>query len=122
MSRVRLPSGRAGAERPGRRLPALTEGADRAGPASECAAMPEEIHARLDQLSAAFARLADRTPWVRASFTVNGGRFGLFGFGRPGGDGDTEAILIAERDPFLSELHALTDQAGSLKAEMLLAR
>src|SRR5947209_4300859 len=58
-------------------------GADRAHPASECATMPDQFLARLDQLSAAFARIEERAPWVRARFAVKAGKFTFFLLGRP---------------------------------------
>ncbi len=84
--------------------------------------MHDEILARLDQLSTAFARLANRAPWVRAGFTVKAGRFGFFGLGRPDGDGPDAAPLRGVRSDqelaIISELYALTDRAGALAAEI----
>jgi hypothetical protein len=87
--------------------------------------MPDPILGRLDQLSAAFTRLADRAPWVRAAFTVKAGKFGWFGFGPADKDGPDPALLRglrgdrAQEAAIITELFGLTDQAGLLAMELL---
>jgi hypothetical protein len=84
--------------------------------------MVEAIIGRLDQLSNAFCRIADRAPLVRARFSVNGGRFGFFVLGPPCEDGSDEGMVHGSRRTedfaIISELYALTDQAGTLFAEL----
>src|SRR5260370_5302588 len=87
--------------------------------------MPDSILGRLDQLSAAFARLADRAPWVRAAFTVKAGKFGMFSLGPADKDGPDPALLRglrgdqAHEAAIITELYGLTDQAGLLAMELL---
>jgi hypothetical protein len=84
--------------------------------------MADEFVGRLHQLSNAFCRIADRVPWVRARFTVNEGRFGLFMLGPPIQDGSDEGLvhgsLCIDDFAIISELYALTDQAGVLFSEI----
>jgi hypothetical protein len=75
--------------------------------------------ARIADLKADFQRLADRAPGVRARLTVRAGRFGLFLVGRPCEDRpDEEGMVHPGASPAFAELYALTDQAGTLWAEM----
>lgn len=85
--------------------------------------MSVELLARLDQISNAFARIADRADWIRAIFTIRAGKVGMLAFGHPGGDGFREALLSDtgnERErPILLEVHELINQAGVLFAALL---
>jgi hypothetical protein len=84
--------------------------------------MSEQIYARLNVLSDAFARLDERAPWVRAALIVNPGKFTWFALGRPVEDLPGAALIGGmknDRDmAFICELYALTDQAGALAAKM----
>jgi hypothetical protein len=91
--------------------------------------MSDQILARLDQLTAAFTRIADRASWVRAVFTVIERRVRLIRMGRPAVGGGEEAPTLGplgledlqdeHEPPLVTELVALSDQAGILAAEMI---
>jgi hypothetical protein len=75
----------------------------------------------LDSLSAAFARLDARVPWVRVSACFDdAGRPLMFGFGRPNDEGDAPTAGL--KDPAavaaVMELHALADDAGRFVEEL----
>jgi hypothetical protein len=77
-----------------------------------------DFASQITDLQADFQRIADRAAWVRAFFTVSAKGVGLFSFGRAGGDGRVEPILIECGNPVELELHALTNRAGALAAEL----
>src|SRR5256885_367258 len=104
-------------------VPSRTHGgAIRVGPASECVKMADQLLARVEQLSSAFARLEARASWVRAGFTLKAGRFGFFGLGPSDGDGPDSAIirgLSFQELQIVTELYALTEGAGTLVLEAI---
>jgi hypothetical protein len=86
--------------------------------------MSDQVISRIDHLSAAFARLADRTSWVRAGFTLKADKFGMFGLGPADENGPDPALLRSLgnkqtlESAIMTELYALTDQAGHLIFEV----
>jgi hypothetical protein len=79
-----------------------------------------DLVSRITDLKADFQRIADRAPWVRAGFTVKAGKFGMFVLGHPVEDGTAlvESLHNYQELAIITELEALTDQAGSIAEEV----
>jgi hypothetical protein len=84
--------------------------------------MADKELARLEKLSNAFARIADQAQWLRAGFIVHKGRFTFFGLGRPDDVALTRSLQNWHEMAIVLEVHALTDQAGALLAEVFSSR
>jgi hypothetical protein len=78
---------------------------------------------QLRELQADFQRIADRANWVRAVFTVQAGRFGMFLLGASDVDGTSAGLVRGVKSvpelAIISELYALTEQAGAIAAEIV---
>ncbi len=82
-----------------------------------------DLASEISELKTDFQRIADRFAWVRASFTLNRGRFELFSFGHPGSDGVNGAILVGMRGDqelaVTTDLFELTERAGTIVGQFL---
>ena len=83
----------------------------------------DDLSSLLNEVTEDFRSAAARAPWVRASFSLNAGKLGLFSFGHDGGGDGVNGPILSSGDkcdqPLFTELFSLTEQAGQLLANCI---